>query len=785
MTQSGSRSMIPEDIKASTPSSAEVALENLQKREHHMSRTPSHDAVPQRSSSVRSGRGIKLENQAKNDEENEKSRGNPLKKIFGRSKSHHLTHNKTSPQLPMSVGEIKQKLSLKSENRSRTRGASLLHKDSGSVHIIKSSSAIPSLASHNTNPFATSQNGRIPLESLNIPPRPPSINHIYHSPSSASATPSSTSLGFYQTEGDSKGENILPLPLKNPNDLLPENLQQPSVMLTDNFGFVDSGRKTLGEGGSSQVMTVYSLYRKKNVYALKRFKLFKGETPDEFYERCVTEFLIAKKLSDHINIIKTFYLMKTPSISNGPKRGWAFLMQKGVQDMYHFTTTSGWAAKPFEEKWCCFKQICRGVRHMHSLGIAHRDIKLENVLVTDYGAMKITDFGISTYGIADPEDPTSERIKLKGYCGSPPHVPPEVMILSVKKKKIIPVPKDKEEYDPFLMDTWALGILMFNLVTPLMLFSEAHKDDSKFRHFLAFYDQFVKHSPHFKKPGVYRSGPGAEHPDFSKLGNVDASRVCLRLLDPDPESRYTIEDLFEDPWMQKVETCLAEDAEEPIKQPDLRKTSSDDEMVPHDIPSSGSSFAEDAVTSSPSTNPFFEHSVKSPKIKSKSMLSIAEEGNKKHDRLLNSAGESSIENLNISHLPTLNEEKSNDRSQTGDAQQLCELSANESEAKQEISENEEDSSREPSLMISSLSLDSSNNEPGSTNNKDTPLPLQTNTGVSYPSIASPTLRSPPSASWSNNVPSNRSTTPLNNKKRKNVIHHHHECSGKSVLLPLR
>ena len=45
-------------------------------------------------------------------------------------------------------------------------------------------------------------------------------------------------------------------------------------------------------------------------------------------------------------------------------------------------------------------QLCAGLQHMHSLGIAHRDIKVENVLVissSDGGPVfKLGDFGSAT-----------------------------------------------------------------------------------------------------------------------------------------------------------------------------------------------------------------------------------------------------------------------------------------------------------------------------------------------------------------------------------------------------
>lgn len=814
MTLSSSRSMIPDDIKSSTPSSEKVAMAKLL---HKKETTPGAKAVtssdgngngvPIRSSSVRSlrrspiGDAPAAAGAGAGTTPSSSHSKNPLKKIFGRSKSHHVEQGKQLGSNPfLSGGELRPRMSPKLESKSRTRGASLLHKDrekdrdmNSNMHVIKSSSAIPSLASHNTNPFLNSANGRIPLESLDVHSRPPTVSQAYHSPSSASATPSSTSLGFYQTEGDAKGENILPLPLKNPNDFLPEPMQQPSVMLTDNFAFADSGRKTLGEGGSSQVMTVHSIYRKKQVYALKRFKLFKDETPDHFYHRCITEFMIAKKVSNHVNIIKTFYIMKTPSVSNGPKRSWAFLMQQCVQDMFHYTTLSGWATKPLDEKWCCFKQIARGIRHMHSLGIAHRDIKLENVLVTDYGALKLTDFGISTYGIKDPEDPTSERIKIRGYCGSPPHVPPEVMILSEKKKKVIPVPKDKEEYDPFKMDTWALGILMFNLVCPFALFAEAHKDDSKYRHYIAFYEQFNKHSPHFRKPGVYRSGPGAEHPEFSKLGSVEASRVCLRLLDPDASTRYTIDDLFNDPWMAKIESCFEEYEEEPIKVPELRKATTDDDPIPHDIPSTGSSFNEENSGLSHSTNPFLESNLKSPKIKSKSMIFIAEEEANRRSASSSANGSpkfnASAEQSVAPTLPTLDEEKTKDvdddekgisSPSIGTQEHPIPVSAMEPghilNSVAEGKEPEEEESRKPKELeekLSSLSLNSMVPD-DSTNTNGSNSILKSNSSASISRSSSVASRNSGSALAN-------SATLAARKRKKQIVHHHNECGGKSIF----
>jgi serine/threonine protein kinase len=46
-----------------------------------------------------------------------------------------------------------------------------------------------------------------------------------------------------------------------------------------------------------------------------------------------------------------------------------------------------------DEVTCCFLQILSGVTYLHGMGLAHRDLKLDNVVVNEFGIMKIIDFG--------------------------------------------------------------------------------------------------------------------------------------------------------------------------------------------------------------------------------------------------------------------------------------------------------------------------------------------------------------------------------------------------------
>jgi serine/threonine protein kinase len=46
------------------------------------------------------------------------------------------------------------------------------------------------------------------------------------------------------------------------------------------------------------------------------------------------------------------------------------------------------------------KQVIQGLKHMHSLGIAHRDIKIENILLHDH-KFKLADFGSASIEVLD------------------------------------------------------------------------------------------------------------------------------------------------------------------------------------------------------------------------------------------------------------------------------------------------------------------------------------------------------------------------------------------------
>jgi serine/threonine protein kinase len=89
-----------------------------------------------------------------------------------------------------------------------------------------------------------------------------------------------------------------------------------------------------------------------------------------------------------------------------------------------------------------FRQTVSAIAYCHLKGVAHRDLKLDNILLTTRNVIKVIDFGFSIF--------TKQQRKCKVFCGTPTYMAPEII--------------NKAEYSGPGADVWALGVILYALL---------------------------------------------------------------------------------------------------------------------------------------------------------------------------------------------------------------------------------------------------------------------------------------------------------------------------------
>uniref|UniRef100_A0A7S4SAQ9 Protein kinase domain-containing protein n=1 Tax=Alexandrium monilatum TaxID=311494 RepID=A0A7S4SAQ9_9DINO len=87
-------------------------------------------------------------------------------------------------------------------------------------------------------------------------------------------------------------------------------------------------------------------------------------------------------------------------------------------------------------------QLCHAVSWLHELGIAHRDLSLENVLLTEHGTDRLPRIQVIDFGAA-----TLARSCRSEVRGKPSYQAPEM--------------HEELDYDPFLADAFSLGVALY------------------------------------------------------------------------------------------------------------------------------------------------------------------------------------------------------------------------------------------------------------------------------------------------------------------------------------
>jgi serine/threonine-protein kinase NIM1 len=167
-------------------------------------------------------------------------------------------------------------------------------------------------------------------------------------------------------------------------------------------------------------------------------------------KKVLQEVYIMNKIHDK-NVIRLLELFESP------KHLMIVLEYAGGGDLLQLLRTRGRLSE--QEARPIFKQVIDAVMACHKEDIIHRDIKLDNILLNEEMTLiKLCDFGVSRIA--------KFGFKINEQCGTPAYLAPEIIV--------------NEGYEPFFVDAWSMGILLYALLSATVPFKaktipELHK----------------------------------------------------------------------------------------------------------------------------------------------------------------------------------------------------------------------------------------------------------------------------------------------------------------------
>jgi serine/threonine protein kinase len=281
------------------------------------------------------------------------------------------------------------------------------------------------------------------------------------------------------------------------------------------------------------------------VVALKILSAPVHEDPESF-ERFKTELKLARKIR-HRNVVQSFDL--------GFADGFPYISMEYVDADNLHKHLSRREVFPEAIALSILRQVLRGLRAAHELGIIHRDIKPENILLNKDGIAFITDFGIAT---------SARAMKAKReIAGTPDYMSPE----QLRGNDITPA-----------SDLYSCGVMLYRMLAGRLPFETKSITNTIAAHLHDTPDPLPAHleisdATRTLVDDLLKKDP-ADRPEnaSSVLDRVEAalsagkkvrsssSRITILVAEEDPQTMTLLRSVLETDGYRVVATSTAEEA---------------------------------------------------------------------------------------------------------------------------------------------------------------------------------------------------------------------------------
>jgi len=313
------------------------------------------------------------------------------------------------------------------------------------------------------------------------------------------------------TNNDPDDENTNENENENENENGDVNVNKSSIQNMRTIGRWYIG-ETLGKGGYSWVKKGYDKKTGKCV-ALKFMAKADKSWLQEQSKQVITEIEALKQIR-HVNVMKlyAYNLNARYPTKNKEKVEVVLLVLEYAPGgelfdiLYYTSALESIIARTY------FRQIIAGLDACHKAGVAHRDMKPQNLLLDSRFNLKLTDFGLSKVFGSD-----ADSIMKTTYVGTKGYQAPELLL-------------DKP-YD-LSADIFSAGVVLFIILTGYPPFEQAHTSDRWFKPLAkGDYEKFWK-----------------SHRGCAIANDAKAKDLLERMMAFDPKKRITINEIKKHPW---------------------------------------------------------------------------------------------------------------------------------------------------------------------------------------------------------------------------------------------